>query len=266
MWMRIIGLVMLSAVCLPARPVKLKTLNIGSITYSNVVVLGANATDLYFTYDQGIANVKLRFLSPALQQEFHYNPVAASAAERRQLEDETRYQQNLAASMARAGRANSPSARTFPESLADPISDKSFLGKPAPELAVEKWLGEKPELGGKAVLVSFWAGWSVPCRRAIPELNAFQKKFADTLTVIGLSSEPMTNLDEAPGPEPQFPLGLDTKARLRTALGVTSLPCVVLLDPGHIVRYQGHPAALNEQALQKLLTKFAPENQASGAK
>jgi hypothetical protein len=31
--------------------------------------------------------------------------------------------------------------------LADPISDRSLLGKPAPALQVDKWLGEKPSLG-----------------------------------------------------------------------------------------------------------------------
>ena len=33
------------------------------------------------------------------------------------------------------------------------------------------------------------------------------------------------------------------------------LPCVLLLDPKGIVRYQGHPAAINQKKLQGILAK-----------
>src|SRR4051812_13554317 len=56
---------------------------------------------------------------------------------------------------------------------------KSVLNQKAPELVVEKWLTEKPDTKGKFVLIDFWATWCPPCRKAIPELNAFKKKFGD---------------------------------------------------------------------------------------
>ena len=42
-----------------AETLKLDTLKIGSTTYSNVTILGANATDLYFRHSLGFGNVKL---------------------------------------------------------------------------------------------------------------------------------------------------------------------------------------------------------------
>ena len=56
---------------------KLPVLTAGGETYSNVTVIKVSATDIYFISDKGLANTKLKNLSPALQQHFHYNPAAA---------------------------------------------------------------------------------------------------------------------------------------------------------------------------------------------
>src|SRR6266481_6414230 len=71
---------------------------------------------------------------------------------------------------------------------------KSFLNQKAPPLVVEKWLSKEPDRKGKFVLIDFWATWCGPCRKAIPELNALHKKFADKLVVIGVSDEPEAKL------------------------------------------------------------------------
>jgi hypothetical protein len=63
---------------------KLSVLKAGGETYSNVTVIKISATDIYFTSDQGLANVKLRNLDPVLQQHFHYNQAAAAAAGQKQ--------------------------------------------------------------------------------------------------------------------------------------------------------------------------------------
>src|ERR1700744_30809 len=91
---------MASALSLPAASVKLEFMTVGSVTYSNVNVFGANATDLFFSSDHGVSNVKLKFLSPELQRKFHYNAVDSGKAERQQIEDDKRYQQNVAATIA----------------------------------------------------------------------------------------------------------------------------------------------------------------------
>jgi cytochrome c biogenesis protein CcmG, thiol:disulfide interchange protein DsbE len=250
-------------VCLAAAPgltataVRLDSLSVGSHTYCNVTIIGANKTDIYFTHDGGIANAKLRQVDAELQKRFDYDPEAAAEAERQKAEDDAEFlqaqAQKITARIVEANRVATNAIRSPEHSLADPVSDKSLLGRPAPPLEIEKWLTEKPELNGKFVLVSFWAPWSTPCRRAIPDLNALQKKFADRLVIIGLSSEPERDIENMPATKIDFPLAIDSKSQLSTAAGVSSVPYVLLMDPEQTVLYQGHPGALDEKMLQTVL-------------
>ena len=55
-----------------------------------------------------------------------------------------------------------------PAPTKDIKATKSIFNQPAPELIVETWIGEKPEIDGKFVLIDFWFTWCPRCRRAIP--------------------------------------------------------------------------------------------------
>lgn len=237
----------------------LDTLKVGSTTYSNVTLLGANATDLYFKYSGGLANVKLKYVGPELQKRFGYDAKAADEAEKRQAEDNQLFDSAVAkAATAKADKA--PSARPIGSlggetGLADPVSEASLLGKASPKLEVDKWLGDKPDLDGKFVLISFWAPWSAPCRQWIPELNALQKKYTDKLVVLGISPGPESAMTDLPEPHADFASAIDSKMRLSAAAGVTSIPYVLLCDPQGIVLYQGHPGAITEKKLQAILAK-----------
>ncbi len=59
---------------------KLPMLKAGSQVYSNVTVTSVSATDVYFLYDKGAANVKLKDLDADSQKHFHYNAAAAAMA------------------------------------------------------------------------------------------------------------------------------------------------------------------------------------------
>ena len=250
---------LLFAFCAPAVPLKFDSLKIGQKVYSNVTVIGANPTDLYFTHAQGISNVKLKYLDTRLQQRFNFDPKAAAEFERQQEKDDSAFYNSIASNIVaraeKAALAAKKVASTSENSIADAISDKSLLGKPAPALDVEKWLSEKPSLEGKFVLIAFWAPWSIPCRKCIPALNALQKKFPENLVVVGLTAESEADVEEMTEPRIEFASGIDTKSRLTNAAGVTSIPYALLLDDKRVVRYQGHPSALDEKKLQSLMTK-----------
>src|SRR2546426_9241383 len=104
---------------------------------------------------------------------------------------------------------------------------KSFLNQKAPELVVEKWLTKEPDRKGKFVLIDFWATWCGPCRKAIPELNAFHKKFGDKLVVIGISDEAESKVTAFTDPKIEYFSAIDTKSRTKDAMEVAGIPHVI---------------------------------------
>jgi cytochrome c biogenesis protein CcmG, thiol:disulfide interchange protein DsbE len=136
----------------------------------------------------------------------------------------------------------------------------SFLGKKAPKFESEKWLTTVPNTKGKFVLIDFWATWCGPCRKAIPELNAIQKKFGDKLVVIGLSDETEAAVRKMTSPKISYSLAIDSQGRMKKAVGVTGIPHVLIMDPDWIVRWEGYPLLdgheLTEEVVEDLIAKY----------
>jgi thiol-disulfide isomerase/thioredoxin len=239
---------------------KFDTLKVGSITYSNVTVIDANASDLYFKYSGGMANVKLRDLPPEIQKRFNYDPDAAANAEQQSEENASRYVPNFSPAYSSQAPAAAESDDAGPADtnevprLADSATDNSPLDKPAPAVNVEKWLTDKPVTADKSVLVFFWKPQSAPCRRAIPDLNDLQKKYPDTLVVIGITTESEKDISQMTDPHMDFASGIDSQGSMLHAADISTVPSVLLIDPKGIVRYAGHPAALKDAALDKILS------------
>jgi thiol-disulfide isomerase/thioredoxin len=245
-----------SGLLLRAVPTQLDSLTVGSVTYSNVTIISANATDLFFKSDEGFANVKLEFLSPELQKEFNYNPAAGLKAERQQIEDEKRYQSNLAASLS-VQSSTSPDpqrqARYSAIGLGDSVSSNSPIGRIAPALDFTNWVGLKPDLTNKFAIISVWSPKSASCRKWIPQLNKLSKSLAGKLEVVGVTTATESEVSQS-DPKIDFPCALDPKGKFLSAAGIDTIPCVLFVDTNYMVRYKGHPAALSAGVLDDLFT------------
>lgn len=241
---------------LAAEPIKFDQLKVGSQVYSNVTVVGRNASEVFFTHTKGMANVKMKYLEPDAQKRLNFDPKAADAAEREHMQEDATFKNSLATKIGSTRKPDTaPTPVSSEDNFADPVADNSMLGKAAPKFEIEKWLGDKPELKDKFVLLDFWAPWSFPAKKAITQLSSLQKKFSKNLVVIALTSDSQEDVEAMTDPKIDFASTIDEKGKLRTAFRVTTVPTVVLIDPKGVVLYEGHPAALNEKQLQNILSK-----------
>ena len=133
----------------------------------------------------------------------------------------------------------------------------SYRWAKAPDLVVEKWLTDKPETKGKYVLIEFWATWCPPCRRSIPLLNKFHKKYGKELVVIGISEEPEAAVRKLKTPKIEYYSAFDTEQRMYKELGVFGIPHVIIVEPGGFVIWEGFPLLpdyeLTEEIIEKIL-------------
>ena len=236
----------------------LPVLKVGSDNYSNVLVTSVSATDVYFTSDQGMANAKLKDLDREMQQHFHYDPAKADATEKKLAAEKIQYQSQL---------LQPPPPRTAAEDTAEQAAPgkklwaKSLLNQKAPELVVEKWLTDQPDVRGKFVLIDFWATWCPPCREAIPELNGYSKQFADKLVVIGISDETEEAVRRLVDPKIEYYVAIDSQARMKKAVEVTGIPHVLIIDPQGYVRWEGFPFLdgyeLNARVVADIITRYS---------
>jgi thiol-disulfide isomerase/thioredoxin len=89
------------------------------------------------------------------------------------------------------------------------------------------------DLGGKVVLLDFWASWCEPCRHSFPWMSELQRRHGpDGLVVVAV------NLDQDPRLAEQFlaatPVGFrieyDPAGTLATEFGVNAMPVSFVID------------------------------------
>jgi peroxiredoxin/Zn ribbon nucleic-acid-binding protein len=115
------------------------------------------------------------------------------------------------------------------------------------------------DMGGKVVLLDFWATWCGPCRESLPEIQRIAKKFADQpLVVISISSDTdvsawKTFIQKNDMTWPQY---RDADGALSRVYGVNAIPHYFSIDAdGVLQNVQVGSGADVEGEVRKLLNK-----------
>ncbi len=135
------------------------------------------------------------------------------------------------------------------------------VGTKAPELKVEEWLSEVPDLKGKFVALDFWGPYCKPCIAGFPHINELHHKFKDKVVFIASTT------NESPGDVYTFEAGtpiefysmmLKSKS-LSDDYKIYGIPHMILVDPNGIVRFNGNGFNLTEAMLNDIITKYENE-------
>jgi len=196
---------------------KLSVLETGNDVYSNVTVLTVTATDVYFTYNngKGMANAKLKNLSPDLQKHFHYNPVKAGEVEQKQAQANAEYHEKII----NAPAASSPPGESRTRSSAVVhASDLNWSTDFSQALA-------QARADDKMVLLDFtgsdWCPWCIKFDHEVLETDQFATYAQNKLELV---------LVDFPRGKPQSGALKQANKALADRYHVTGYPTFVLVN------------------------------------
>lgn len=216
----------------------LPLLKTDSEVYSNVTVLSVSATDVFFTFknsgnDNGMANAKLKDLSPELQKHFHYNVTKADEVEKRQTVANAKYYSLI---------TDQPAVQPPDESREQPVATAQTSELP--------WGTDLPgalnqaRSDNKMVLLDFtgsdWCPWCIKFDHDVLSTDEFASYAKSKLVLVQL---------DFPRTKPQSDDLKQANAALAKRFNVDGYPTYVLLNPagtelGRQVGYrEGGPSA-----------------------
>jgi cytochrome c biogenesis protein CcmG, thiol:disulfide interchange protein DsbE len=149
----------------------------------------------------------------------------------------------------------------------------SELGQPAPALVIEELNGNTFDLAaqrGKVTIVNFWATWCPPCRKEMPALDAFYRRYhLQGLEMIGLSADRPHDRSEVAKvmQSLSYPAAMLDDARSDGFGDPSALPVTYVVDANGIVRAKFTPddKLLTEESLSAAVLPLLPQKSAAHA-
>jgi thioredoxin-related protein len=189
-------------------------LAVGDTTYTNVTITSVTATDIYFTYDKGMGNAKIKDLSLDLRERYHYDEAQATAIEKKQTQNNVQYHSYVVSQPA----AQQPDESRLPDSSSATQSSVRWGTDFSNALS-------QAQSQNKLVLMDFTASdWSPACTK-------FDQEVLSTPQFAAYAQSKLVLL------QVDFPHGIPQTEKVRYAnrdlanrFNVSTYPTLVLVD------------------------------------
>jgi thiol-disulfide isomerase/thioredoxin len=128
------------------------------------------------------------------------------------------------------------------DEVLDPnLEPAPVLGRLAPDIQLDDLNGFPRALSqfrGKPVLLNFWATWCPPCRKEMPDLQAFDQKHGDKVQLLGINwdfvkQDALDFLDEF---DINYPNLYDEAGKAFVQYRLTGLPVTFWIDEAGFIR------------------------------
>jgi peroxiredoxin len=134
------------------------------------------------------------------------------------------------------------------------------VGDKAPALTPDKWVGDAPDLAGKAVMVEFWGTWCGPCVAAMPHVQDVWARYREQGLVVVAVSYESTDLLSGWAQEHglTMPMASDPEKKLVEAFGIDGWPTTFVIGKDGKVLYRGWPSNVEPFVQQALGIESSP--------
>ena len=144
------------------------------------------------------------------------------------------------------------------------VLERILVDLPAPALDGLEAVGERSvpswaSLRGHVVVLDFWAPWCGVCHLVSAELNRWQARYGEKITIIGIAGGALSEVaPHAPRFQMQYPQFADPEERVIKAYEAFAVPLVLVVDASGVVRavtlgYSSQRLGKMEKLVEKLL-------------
>lgn len=119
------------------------------------------------------------------------------------------------------------------------------IGYKAPRLTLQALDGKTyslDQLGGKPVILNFWASWCGPCRAEAPELVRLYEQFKGKIEIYAINVTASDTIEDAKAFADEFgftfPVLLDEQAEVARRYGIRPIPTTFFVNADGIIMGQ----------------------------
>lgn len=137
--------------------------------------------------------------------------------------------------------------------------DTLKVGDKAPKINITDYILNTPKdknIGGKFIVLEFWATWCAPCLSAVPHLNELHDNFKNRkdLLFLSMTYEKPEKTKRTLEKIPFKTVVVSDQTKLNEAnFNVDEIPHTVLIDNKGIIRWIGIPTELNSSVIENFL-------------